>query len=106
MDSRPSIPFHAKVRIRSRNSGTRKIDGMLGYIEGISEHHDSDGQYVYGVFVYELERVWCCAESELEPTGELDEQSVRNEKLQVERIAKKNTLVQTNNPTNSSSSQT
>jgi len=106
VDARPSIPFHAKVRIRSINPGTSKINGLLGYVAGISESPESDGHYGYGVFVYELKRVWCCAEAELEPTGELDEQSVKNAKLQNERLALKEAIFHAKSPTNSSSSQT
>jgi hypothetical protein len=90
MADTPAIPFHAKVRIRSASPGTREIDGRLGYVAGITEGPLDDGRFGYGVFIYDLSRVWCCAEAELEPTGEIDEQSVRNTELQRARLAEKN----------------
>ncbi len=89
MADTPAIPFHAKVRVRSASPGTRKIDGRLGYVAGITERPLKEGQFGYGVFVYDLERVWCCAEAELEPTGEVDEEAVRNSELQRQRLAAK-----------------
>jgi hypothetical protein len=89
MDTKPAISFHAKVRVRSANPATREIDGRLGYVAGITERPMDDGHFGYGVFIYEFSRVWCCAEAELEPTGERDEQSVRNaEEQRTRHLAK------------------
>jgi hypothetical protein len=85
----PGIPFHAKVRVRSQSPRSREIDGCLGYVAGISDDPLDDGRFGYGVFIYDLSRVWCCAEAELEPTGEVDEQAVRNAELQNQRLAAK-----------------
>ena len=90
MADNPAIPFHAKVRVRSASPKTREINGRLGYIAGITERPLDDGCFGYGVFIYDLSRVWSCTEAELEPTGEVDEQSVRNAELQRQRLAAKN----------------
>ena len=63
------IPFHAKVLVRSKRAITQEIDGLLGYVAGITEHPDEQGKFGYGVFIYDFERVWCCEENELELTG-------------------------------------
>jgi hypothetical protein len=89
MDTKPTIPFHAKVRVRSVNPATCEIDGHLGYVAGITETPLEDGHFGYGVFIYDFARVWCCAEVELEPTGELDEQSVQNAEEQRQRLSAK-----------------
>jgi hypothetical protein len=90
MDIEPTISFHAKVRVRSINPATREIDGHLGCVAGITERPLDDGHFGYGVFIYDLARVWCCAEAELEPTGEMDEQQVRVAEEQRKRLAAKN----------------
>jgi hypothetical protein len=89
MDAKPTISFHAKVRVRSANPATREIDGQLGYVAGITEMPLDDGHFGYGVFIYEFGRVWSCAEAELEPTGERDEESVRNAEEQRKRLSAK-----------------
>lgn len=87
MAGNPAVPFHAKVRVRSASQETREIDGRLGYVAGITERPCDDGSFGYGVFIYESSRVWCCSEAELEPTGEVDEQAVRNSELQHQRLS-------------------
>jgi hypothetical protein len=89
MDTKPTISFHAKVRVRSINPTTREIDGRLGYVCGITERPLVDGHFGYGVYIYDFARAWCCAEAELEPTGEQDEQSVRNTEEQRKRLLAK-----------------
>lgn len=90
MDTQPKISFHAKVYVRSIDPANHEIDGRLGYVAGITEHPLDDGHFGYGIFIYELSRVWCCTEAELEPTGELDEQRVRTAEEQRKRLAAKN----------------
>jgi hypothetical protein len=89
MADTPAIPFHAKVRIRSASPTTRDIDGRLGYVAGITEYPVDDGCFGYGIFIYDLSRVYSCAEAELEPTGEIDEQAARNAEVQRQRLAAK-----------------
>jgi hypothetical protein len=91
MDDKPSIWFHAKVRVRSNRPATCEIDGRLGYVAGITERPEEDGHFGYGVFIYDLGRVWCCTETELEPTGATDEQAVRSSEEQRKRLAEWNT---------------
>src|SRR4051812_23982871 len=90
MADTPAIPFHAKVRVRSASPGTREIEGRLGRIAGKTEQPNEDGRYGYGVFIYDLARVWCCNEAELEVTGEFDEDAIRISEQQRLRLAAKN----------------
>jgi hypothetical protein len=78
MADTPAIPLHMKVRVRSASAGTREIDGRLGYVVEVSDGRLDDGRLGYDVFVYDLGKVWRCAEAELEPTDEIDEQAVRD----------------------------
>jgi hypothetical protein len=89
MSSKPAIAFHTQIRIRSKCPATSELDGLTGYVASIGEEPDGDGRYSYGVFVYELSRLWCLREDELEPTGDLDEQAVANFKAQTERLRRK-----------------
>lgn len=89
MDAKPALPFHTKVRIRSKRPVTQEIDGQIGYVGGITEQRDENGHFEYGIFVYELKRVWCCKEYELESTGELDYDSVKRAEEQATRLAQK-----------------
>jgi hypothetical protein len=89
MDTKPTIPFHAKVRVRSASPATREIDGRLGHIAGITGTPLDDGHFGYGVFIYDLSRVWCCAEAELEPTSQVDEEMVRRSEEHRKRLAAK-----------------
>jgi hypothetical protein len=91
MADTPAIAFHAKVRVRSASAGTLEIDGRLGYVAGVTERPLDDGGFGYGVFIYDLSRVWCCTGAELEPTGEVDEQAARNSELQRQRLAARHT---------------
>jgi len=86
----PSIPFHAKVRVQTADPAKAKINGRLGRIAGRTEQPNDDGRYGYGVFIYDLARVWCCNEAELEVTGEFDEDAVRISEQQRLRLAAKN----------------
>jgi hypothetical protein len=87
MADAPAIPLHVKVRIRSASDVTRLIDGRLGYVAGITAGPLDDGRFGYGVFLYDFSRVWCCSEGELEPTGDVDDQAVRNSERQRQRLA-------------------
>lgn len=89
MDERPALSFHLKVRVRSKRPVTKEIDGRLGCICGITERPDEHGKFGYGIFVYDLERVWCCDEDELELTGEVDHQAVERADAQARRLALK-----------------
>jgi len=89
MADTPTVPLHAKVRIRSATPATREIDGRLGYVAGITEHRIDDGRFGYGIFIYDLSRVWMCAEAELEPMGAVNEQAARNSEVQRQRLAAK-----------------
>lgn len=90
MANTPAIPFHTKVRVRTNDPAKARINGMLGYIGGVTERPMDDGRFGYGVFIYELARVWSCREAELELTGEVDEQRVRIAEQQRLRLAAKN----------------
>jgi hypothetical protein len=81
----PAIPFHMKVHVHTSDPAKREIDGRLGYVAGVTEHPCDDGRFGYG----DLSIVWCCAESELEPTGELDQEQVRIAEEQQARLAAK-----------------
>jgi hypothetical protein len=89
MDAKPALPFHMKVRVRSKRPVTKEIDGRLGCVAGITEQPDEYGNFGYGILVYDLERVWCCDEDELKPTGELDNNSVERAEAQARRLALK-----------------
>ena len=58
------------MRIASSDPAKATIDGQLGAILGKAQAED--GGWWYGVFSYELERVWYCSEAELVSTGEFD----------------------------------
>jgi hypothetical protein len=83
----PSVPFHARVRVRSKSPQTRDIDNRLGYVAGITDELQGNGQFGYGIFIYDLARVWCCDESELEPTGEFDHEAIARAEGQKKRLA-------------------
>ncbi len=85
-----SIPFHARVRIRTADPEKVTINGRLGYIAGKTEEPTDDGRYGYGVFVYDLARVWSCRETELEVTGKFDEHAMKVSEQHRLRLAAKN----------------
>jgi Immunity protein 31 len=85
MDAIPTFPFYLKVRVRSPDPRKKEIDGRLGYIAGITESPNDDGHFGYGIFIYDLARVWCCDERELESTGEMDIISARNAENKIGR---------------------
>ena len=62
--------FYERVRVVSRDPAKGAINGRLGAVLGKAE--DESGSWWYGVFVYELDRVWYCSEDELTSTGEFD----------------------------------
>lgn len=80
MAGTPAIPLFAQVRVRSVSAETREINDRLGYVIGVSNRPQDDGRFGYGVFVYDLSKVWRCTESELDPTGELDKEAMRDQK--------------------------
>lgn len=85
----PTFSFHTQVLVRSKRPATRDIDGLLGYVAGISERPDESGHFEYAIFLYDLKRAWCCEEAELESTGEVDDESVRRSEEQARRLASK-----------------
>ncbi len=87
MTARPNLPFHLKVRVRSNRPTTQAIDGRLGYVAGITETTDDKGRFQYGIFIYDLARVWMCSENECESTGELDAEAVRRSEDQRRRLS-------------------
>lgn len=87
MTAKPSLPFHLKVRVRSKGPATREIDGRLGYVAGITETPDDDGRFGYGIFIYDLARVWMCSEGECESVGEFDSEAVKRSEEQARRLA-------------------
>lgn len=62
--------FYERVRVTSVNPGLTSINSKLGAVLGKAQ--GDDGQWSYGVFIYETERVWTCCEDELTATGEFD----------------------------------
>ena len=89
MATTPAFPFHTKVFVRSKRPVTQDIDGRLGYVAGITEQPDDNGHFEYGIFLYDLKRVWCCKEAELESTFEVDHESVHRSEEQASRLARK-----------------
>ena len=87
MTAKPSLPFHLKVRVRSKELATREIDGRFGYVAGITETPDDDGRFEYGIFIYDLARVWMCSEDECESVGEFDSETVKRSEEQAKRLA-------------------
>jgi hypothetical protein len=88
MDTKPVFPFHTIVRVRSKRPAILEIDGRLGYVAGITETPDDKGHFGYGIRIYDLGRVWCCDEDELESTGELDLDAVKLAEVQARRLKK------------------
>jgi hypothetical protein len=62
--------FYEKVVIRTTKIAKAKVNGRMGAILGKAQ--SDEGQWLYAVQVYDLERVWCLNENELVPTGERD----------------------------------
>jgi hypothetical protein len=62
--------FFERVRVVTRDPTKAAIDGLLGAILG--KVQNEDGSWCYGVFIYDLNRVWYCSEAELVSTGEFD----------------------------------
>ncbi|MFO0960185.1 MAG: Imm31 family immunity protein [Isosphaeraceae bacterium] len=87
MPAKPTFPFHTKVFVRSKRPVTRHLDGRLGYVAGITEQPDGNGHFTYGIFLYDIRRLWCCKEDELESTGEVDLQAVQCSEEQARRLA-------------------
>jgi hypothetical protein len=86
----PFIPIHAKVRVQTADPAKAPINGRRGRIAGKTERPNEDGRYAYGVFIYDLARVWCCEEAELQVTGEFDEDAVRISEQQRLQLAARN----------------
>jgi immunity protein 31 of polymorphic toxin system len=60
--------WYEKVRV---TSAKHPIHGKLGAILGKAQ--SEDGQWSYGVFIYDENCVWSCGEDELTTTGQFDQ---------------------------------
>jgi hypothetical protein len=59
--------FDEIVVIKTKDSNTLHLNNQKGYISGKS--CNEKGEWNYGVFIFDLEEVWCFDEHELEKTG-------------------------------------
>ncbi|MBA4188125.1 MAG: hypothetical protein C0467_08910 [Planctomycetaceae bacterium] len=62
--------WYEKVRVNTADPKKAPIHGELGAILGKTQ--SDDGSWSYGVFIYNVSRVWSCCEGELVDTGEFD----------------------------------
>ena len=92
MHAKPGLSFHVKVRVISQDPRKREIDGLLGYVAGITETPDDDGTFGYGIFIYNLGIVWYCLEHECEPTGDIGLEAVRSSEEHRKRLALRDRL--------------
>ena len=64
--------FYEIVRVNSKSSETKEINGLEGAVLGKAKNET--GEWGYAVSIYRLDECWDIMHSELESTGRMDKE--------------------------------
>jgi hypothetical protein len=75
--------WYERVRVATADPTKEAINGRLGAVLGKAQGDDS--RWSYGVFIYDLQRVWVCREDELATTGEFDRSFYSDKSIRIDQ---------------------